>query len=45
MFRIVPDGLIYLRYWKDSLENYNYSNYLAICPKLAKNLLDSYGNK
>lgn len=45
MFRIVPDGLIFLRYWKDSLENYNYSNYLAICPKLAKNLLDSYGNK
>ncbi len=45
IFRIVPDGLIYLTFWKDSLENYTYSNYLGISQNLAKELISSYGNK
>jgi len=30
VFRITSDGLIYINEWKEELENYNYSNYLAL---------------
>lgn len=30
IFRIIPQGLIYIDEWNDSLENFQYSNYLAI---------------
>jgi FkbM family methyltransferase len=30
IFRIIPDGLIYIKTWDESLENYTYSNYLAL---------------
>lgn len=30
IFRIVPEGLIEITNWRDNLENFNYSNYLAI---------------
>jgi len=32
VFRIIPDGLVHISYWRDSLENYRYSNYLAVAP-------------
>jgi len=30
IYRIVSDGLIHISQWRDALENYRYSNYLAI---------------
>lgn len=30
IFRIIPDGLIYIPEWDESLENFTYSNYLAL---------------
>ncbi len=32
IFRIIPNGIIHIRQWRDKLENYRYSNYLAITP-------------
>jgi FkbM family methyltransferase len=30
IFRILPNGLMHFNYWKDEMENYLHSNYLAI---------------
>lgn len=30
IFRIIPDGLIYIAEWNEELENFQYSNYLAL---------------
>lgn len=32
IFRIIPDGLVHITIWRDSLENYRYANYLAVAP-------------
>lgn len=32
IYRILPNGLIYIKEWLNSLETYRYSNYLAINP-------------
>jgi FkbM family methyltransferase len=33
IFRILPDGLVHIRRWHDSLENNLYSNYLVVSPE------------
>jgi len=35
IFRIIPQGLVHICRWRDALENYQYSNYAAVCPELA----------
>jgi FkbM family methyltransferase len=35
LFRIIPDGLVHMSRWRDRLENYKYSNYLAVCSEQA----------
>ncbi len=35
IFRILPDGLAYISKWHESLENYRYSNYLAVSKNIA----------
>ncbi|MBI5606846.1 MAG: FkbM family methyltransferase, partial [Deltaproteobacteria bacterium] len=30
IYRIIPDGLLYIPIWRDVLENYRYANYLAV---------------
>ena len=35
IFRIIPQGLVHICRWRDALENYQYSNYVAVCPELA----------
>jgi FkbM family methyltransferase len=35
LFRIIPDGLLHISRWRDSLENYTYSNFLAVCSEQA----------
>ncbi len=37
IFRILPDGLVHMANWRDSLKNNRYSNYLAVSSKLAGN--------
>lgn len=39
IFRILPDGLAYIHSWHDSLENYRYSNYLAVSGHVLKDHL------
>jgi FkbM family methyltransferase len=39
IFRIILDGLIQIEKWHDELENYQYSNYLAICDDAKSRLL------
>jgi FkbM family methyltransferase len=39
IFRILPDGLAYIPSWHDSLENYRYSNYLAVSRQTLKDHL------
>lgn len=31
IFRIIPTGIVHISHWEDSLENYDLSNYFAIC--------------
>ncbi|MHC5060097.1 MAG: FkbM family methyltransferase [Planctomycetota bacterium] len=35
IFRVIPWGLTHIGRWRDTLENYQYSNYVAVCPELA----------
>lgn len=35
IYRIIPDGLVSIREWRESLENYRYSNYLAVVREAA----------
>ena len=37
ILRILPDGLVHMANWRDSLENNRYSNYLAVSSKVAGN--------
>ena len=37
LFRILPDGLVHIANWRDSLENNRYSNYLAVSASVAGN--------
>jgi len=37
IFRILPDGLVHMANWRDSLENNRYSNYLAVSSRVAGN--------
>ncbi|MCX7908195.1 MAG: FkbM family methyltransferase [Ignavibacteria bacterium] len=39
LFRIYPDGLIFISEWENYLENFQYSNYLAIKKELISNLI------
>ncbi|MFN3307176.1 MAG: class I SAM-dependent methyltransferase, partial [Candidatus Kapaibacteriota bacterium] len=39
LFRIIPNGLVHISFWEDRLENYQYSNYLAIRNEISKILL------
>lgn len=44
MFRIIPNGLVYISFWHDRLENFQYSNYLAIREGIADGILNIISN-
>lgn len=43
-FRILPDGILHISGWHESLENYRYANYLSVAPIASKNWRFNIGN-
>ena len=42
IFRIVPKGLIHVPKWRNALENYTYSNYLALSPDVYTEFMQTH---